>query len=214
MLLKISWLSFKIILLFCLTLIPNRLICQDASTFLKINELEDKNFYFINDTIKKKQKAEISPRNCTLRSVFLPGFGQYTNKQSWKLPILYGGFALSIYSLDFANKNYQDFKEAYVLRTDGDSATLDKYDINNVNSDSDKYTTEVIKSARDYYRRNIELSILITTGIYLLNIIDAYVSAHLKTFDVSDDLSLEIIPPKLNELGSQRFVSTGIIIRF
>lgn len=57
---------------------------------------------------------------------------------------------------------------------------------------ADKYTDENLKIMRDYYRRNIELSVIIATVVYALNIIDASVDAHLFKFDVSEDLSINI----------------------
>jgi hypothetical protein len=169
-------------------------------------------FYSWTDTVEKEKK-QITPKSCMLRSAIIPGFGQFTNKQSWKIPIIYGGFAGSIYALNYASTHYQDFRDAYILRTDGDSTTIDEYDPN-VISDSPKYVVDQLKSARDYYRRNIEISVLVITGIYLLNIVDAYVGAHLRDFNVSDDFNVIIDVPKFNITDRYRYISAGLTISF
>ena len=45
--------------------------------------------------------------------------------------------------------------------------------------------------AQNTYKRNKELSILITLGIYILNIIDANVDAHLKQYNLNENLSIK-----------------------
>ena len=147
------------------------------------------------------------------KSLILPGLGQAANGQYWKMPILYAGFALCGYSIYFANYHYQDFKQAYIYRTDGDTSTIDKYDPFR-GSDPVSYTKEQLKSARDYYRRNLELSIIITAGVYLLNVIDAYVSAHLLNFDITDDLSIQFSVPSIYNYRDQNILMNGITLKF
>ncbi len=135
------------------------------------------------DTFYTKRKAN----KAALYSAILPGAGQVYNKKYWKPPILYAGFIALGYSIDFNNRNYQTFKRAYRLRIDGDSTTIDDY----VNIYPDANALLVRK---DYYRRTRDLMWIITSAVYILNIIDAYVDAQLSDFDISDDLSLNAQP--------------------
>ena len=134
-----------------------------------------------------------SPKKATIMSAVLPGLGQIYNRKYWKLPIIYGGFAGLVYSIGFADKRYQGFKEAFILRVDGDPATIDKYDPQLIN-DETKYSQDGLLQLKDYYRRNRDLSYILTVGLYVLNIIDANVDAHFFDFDISKDLTLHINP--------------------
>lgn len=166
------------------------------------------------DSVPAKKQHHINPRSSMYKSLILPGLGQAANKQYWKIPVLYACFAVCIYSIDFANTYYQDFKLAYIQRMDGDSNTIDKYDPLNPTSNELKYTPEQLKSARDYYRRNLELSVIFTAGFYFLNVIDAYVSAHLLNFDVSDDLSIQLSVPVIYNYRDKNILINGIVLKF
>ncbi|TAH38779.1 MAG: hypothetical protein EYC69_13905 [Bacteroidetes bacterium] len=129
---------------------------------------------------QKKQANRIA-----LQSAILPGLGQVSNHKYWKVPIIYGGFAALVYFIDFNNKNYRDYKTAFLYRNDNDSLTVDAFP---------NFTADDIKVRKDYYRRNRDLSYILTAVLYSLNIIDAYVDAQLRNFDISEDLSLRTDP--------------------
>lgn len=168
----------------------------------------------IKDSLTNTKKSiEKNSLSAMYKSLILPGWGQISNRQYWKVPVIYAGFAASIYSLDFANKHYQDFRKAYVFRTDKDSATIDKYDPSLINGEP-KYSEQQLKIARDYYRRNLEISVMITAGIYILNVIDAYVSSELLKFDMSDDLSIQFLPPVISDFRRQKYFYSGINLTF
>lgn len=129
-------------------------------------------------------------------SAILPGLGQAYNKKYWKIPIIYGALGTSTYFIIKNNKDYQKYRNAYIARTDNDSTTFTTI----------KYTTDNIRLRRDFFRRNMELSIIITAGIYVLNIVDAAVDAHLFYFDVTNDLSMRIEPQvNMNTISPDRF---------
>jgi len=132
-----------------------------------------------------------SPRKATLLSAGLPGAGQIYNKKYWKLPIVYGGFGALGYFFYDNNKMYKTFKEAYKYRMDGDPNTIDNYPL---------YSPEGLLQAKNYYRRNTELTVIFSVILYALNILDAAVDAHLYDFDISDDLSLKLEPVFENNL--------------
>ncbi len=128
--------------------------------------------------------AEHSPRKATIYSTVLPGLGQAYNKKYWKIPIVYAGLGALGYSFVFNNDKYKTFRSAYIARLDGDPLTGDNYE--NI------YTAENLKVLRDYYRRNRDLSVVGFAAVYVLNIIDAHVDAHLFYFDLSDDISFKL----------------------
>ena len=126
-----------------------------------------------------------SPSKASLLSTACPGLGQIYNKKYWKTPIILGCIGGAIYGFNFYNKKFNDFKEAYIIRTDNDDSTVDDY-LN--------YSETNLITLQDYYRNQKDLSIIIGSIIYLLNIADAYVDAHLFEYNVNENLSLDFEP--------------------
>ena len=83
------------------------------------------------------------------------------------------------------------------MRVDGNPTTIDKYDPQLIN-DETKYSQNSLLELKEYYRRNRDLSYILTAGLYILNIIDANVDGHFFDFDISKDLSLNITPKIYN----------------
>lgn len=161
--------------------------------------------YFIGDGALNYKYEVSSIKKATTLSTIFPGAGQFYNKSFWKVPIVLGSFATMGYVIDFNSRGYTRFKTAYDLLTDGDDETVDEF--------GGKYSESVISNLRDSYRRNRDLSIIATAGLYLLNIIDAHVDAHLKDYDISDDLaSFSISPTLLDTSGSS--LSYGITLSY
>jgi hypothetical protein len=127
-----------------------------------------------------------SPAKATLMSTLVPGLGQVYNKKYWKLPIIYGGIGTSLYFAFSNHKEYNRFKDAYLIRIDTDINTKDEFD--------GILSPEDIRSNMDVYRRNRDFSYLIAGLIYVFNIVDAAVDAHLFTFPVNDNLSFYFQP--------------------
>ena len=126
-----------------------------------------------------------SPTRATLFSAVLPGLGKIYNKKYWKIPIVYAAFGASIYFIDLNNKGYQRYLQAH-RDYEQDPTSLNNF--NGANS------IEELIFYKDYYHKYRDMSYVITVAIYLLNIIDSNVDAHLYYFDVSEDLSLHIEP--------------------
>ena len=159
-----------------------------------------------SDSSKALSESELTRKRANraaLYSTILPGAGQFYNKKYWKIPILYAGIFVLGYTIEFNNSNYKTFKKAYVYRVDGDSTTIDDYE--NIYPDA-----EALRVRKDYYRRTRDLLWIITAGVYVLNIIDAYVDAHLADFDISDDLSLRAQPGVQFAFGNQPIPSLGL----
>lgn len=149
----------------------------------------------IEATAKNDSTITHSPKAATVKSVIIPGWGQLYNKKYWKIPIVYAGFATLGYFTKFNLSKYRTFKNAYILRIDNNPLTMDIFDMENMEStEIYRYTNDQLKSLRDSYRRQLELTLILTAGLYVLNIIDACVDAHLYDFNVSDDLSFQAYP--------------------
>ncbi len=146
--------------------------------------------YFVCDGAVNYPGALTSVKKATTLSTILPGAGQIYNKSYWKVPFVMGGFATMAYVIDWNNRGYKRFGTAYDLVIDGDDTTTDEFD--------GRYSAEFLRNLRDSYRRNRDLCIILTAGLYLLNIIDAHVDSQLKDYDISDDLSMELQPSLLN----------------
>lgn len=142
--------------------------------------------YFVGDAAIKYKGVVNPTRKATILSAIFPGAGQIYNGSYWKLPIVYGGFAIFGYVIDFNNRGYQRFKTAYKYATDDDDSTVDEF--------NGAYSDDVLSNTRDSYRRYRDMGIFYAVGFYLLNIIDAHVDAYLRRYDISDNLSMKIEP--------------------
>jgi len=140
-----------------------------------------------------------------LRWAFVPGMGQVYNRQLWKLPIVYGALGTCAYFAVNNQNEYVRYRNAYRLRVDGDSTTIDEFDGLILNPQS-------LQTLRNQYRQNRDLSIVLGMLAYLGTLMDAYVSAHLTHFDVSDDLALDLMPPVW--MADRRRFSVGLVLTF
>lgn len=127
-----------------------------------------------------------SVRKATLLSTFLPGAGQIYNRKAWKVPIIYGGFVGLGLAIKFNHDYYKDFNNALLSRYDSDTTNVDEY--------AGKYSDDDLRNLSSDYRRNRDFMIVISTLVYVLNIIDAHVDAHLFSFDVDDNLGMQVQP--------------------
>ncbi|MBX3165748.1 MAG: hypothetical protein KF900_14830 [Bacteroidetes bacterium] len=131
-----------------------------------------------------KKKTYSYARRASIMSAVLPGLGQVYNRKVWKVPIIYTGLGGFGYMFLQNNKEFKYYRNA-VRKYYGDDVAA----LANTN-----YTGEQLQSEKLYYRKNRDLCAFGFAIIYFLNIIDANVDGHLRTFDVSDDLSLRIDP--------------------
>ena len=145
-----------------------------------------------------------SPRKATLYSAILPGLGQAYNKKYWKVPVIYGAFALTGYFIHYNNVRYHKYNDELIARDKNDSASLNP---NLINLDND-----AIKSASDDFRRYRDLDIILMGLIYVLNIVDAHVDAHLFYFNVDDNLSLQL-NPQLQKISDKNY-SANLRLKF
>ena len=137
------------------------------------------------------------PKKATNFSTILPGLGQIYNKQYWKLPIIWGALGTIGYFISYNNKKYQQYRNAYLLKT---SFPDDFFD----DTLATELSEEDLQRGVDYYRRNRDLLMILLVGFYGLQILDAHVDAHLMDFEINDDLSMGIGPG----IETQSLVST------
>lgn len=132
------------------------------------------------------------PGRAALLSLILPGAGQAYNKRWWKLPIVYGALGGVLYVEIDNIRQYRALRDNYRLLVDGDPNT------NPTEAPYDRIDATTMKSYRDQWRRYVEQTSLVLGLVYLLQVTDAFVDAHLRNFDVSDDLTLRF-QPKLDQ---------------
>ena len=141
-------------------------------------------------TAVKAPMDPLSPAKAAFFSAILPGLGQAYNKKYWKIPIVYGAIGTGIYFYTTNNKEYNRYRDAYKSRLAGFKNDEFYFDSNGNPLTSPRVTDEGLERGQKFYRRNKEISLLVTIGFYALNIIDANVDAHLLQYNVDDNLSL------------------------
>lgn len=153
----------------------------------------------------------LAPAKAAFYSAILPGLGQAYNKKYWKIPIVYGGLATGIYFYASNNKEYNRYRDAYKSRLAG--LTNDEFylDLQGNQLASPRITTDGLQRGQRFYNKNKEISLLVTLGIYALNIIDANVDAHLLQFNVDENLSLAPYY-NLNEMDAKS--NLGLTLNF
>ena len=162
-------------------------------------------------------KAEVqktfspSPRAAVLWAI-IPGGGQVYNRKYWKVPIIIGGMTALYYAISWNNNNLLEYAKAYSDIKSDDPMTNDSWiAFVPAGADPNSYRTngsfqETLRHGRDFYRRNRDLSIIVSVGVYALSIIDAYVDAELAHFDISPELTLQATP---TYIPSTTFPSSG-----
>lgn len=144
----------------------------------------------LDGVISFKSIEKPLPARASLYSALLPGLGQAYNGDYWKIPIFYGGLAVSGYCWAFNQKQFKRYKNMYIEAI----AQGDQY--------KGQLSPENMIWYRDKFRRFRDYSIIATILVYALNIIDANVFAHFNNFDISDDLSFNVEPALIEPINS------------
>lgn len=137
-------------------------------------------------------QAAHSPRKAAIRSALVPGLGQIYNKKYWKLPIVYGALGASGAVFVYNLTNYRDTRFAYRVKYNMRVNGTDSLLFNSIKSNLQPLPEESLRYYRDQFRRDIDYSVLFFLLLWGLNVVDASVDAHLKTFDVGPDLSFQL----------------------
>ena len=168
----------------------------------------------IAPTVKQKgrfkanwKKPYPNPLRAGIYALIFPGAGQFYNKRYWKLPLVWGAVGGVIYAVDFNTKQKSRFETAYGQRVLAERESVEPYDeFAGIIS-----SATGIKRFRDQAEKNREMSYVGLVAVYALQALEAYVDAHLKSFDISDDLSLSIQP--MWESGATQSLATGFSLR-
>jgi len=171
----------------------------DSLDFLAIDTTEEKVPFF-------DFKSDYpNPNKAAILSFALPGAGQAYNKRWWKLPLVYGAFAGMFYAIDFNQGLYRRFRDALQSNLSGE-----EHEFSGTVIDS----PTALRSLRDQYDRNTQLSYIGTVLLYGVVAVEAFVDCHLLQFDIDEDLSMQIAPqviPLPDEFGS---AGVAVIVRF
>jgi hypothetical protein len=171
-----------------------------------LQELRDTVPLKASDTLKKKEKKPQA--KAAMRSAILPGWGQAYNKKYWKIPIVYGALSIPVITYRYNSNWYDKTREAYRIKLYNDTATV-KLDESGIDPRLQPLSSASLKIYRDEFRQNIDFSILAFIALWGLQVVDATVDAHLRGFNVSDDLTMKVKP-----WSSPGFRSNGLSLVF
>ena len=190
--------------LFLLTLIccSQIVLAQKDSTVTK--QKKNTRIFSKPDPAKK-----YNPSIAAYRSAILPGWGQVTNKKYWKLPIVYAALGITTGVFFHNVKQFKGARDAYTNATDGNPANdyLIPSPYFAIKNQPDR-----IRTFRNQVRQNVDYSVLFFIAFWGLNVIDAAVDANLKTFDVSDNLNVQVkagYSPMANTNGISLVMNIG-----
>ena len=158
----------------------------------------------VQDSIRSEDINPLTPAKAAFYSAILPGLGQAYNKSYWKIPLVYGAIGTGVGIYAWNNKNYHNVRDEYKRRLAGTNVAGSKY--------SFLSEAQLISAQRNYQKQR-DLSLIITVGLYILNIVEANVDAHLKQFNVNDNLTLK---PDIyqNDLNNKQNVGLTLSYKF
>lgn len=188
-----------------------------VNRILKTDTSKRQNFIsrvFKADSAKKANPA----RKALIRSLILPGWGQATNKEYWVMPIVYAAAAGGIYTFWFTNYRYQYYKgylEKIVI--DKETSVMIEQLSGIWNKPTGKsigpFTRTQVEPVVNSFRRYRDLTVIMFAVGWTLQAVQANVSAHLKTFDMSDDISLKF-EPSVQPTAFGSAVGASVVLKF
>ena len=185
-------------LLYILLCIGYSLFGQTSDS-LKVNK--EKRPIVVSDTLAPLEEYDpLAPSKAAFFSAVVPGLGQAYNKKYWKIPIVYAGIGTGIYFYNQNTKDYNRFRDAYKRRLAG-------FEDDEFQGISDDRLIDAQRTAS----RNRDVSLIVSIAFYLLNIVDANVDAHLRQYNISDNLSLL---PDVNMDSLDRQANYGLSFTF
>ncbi|ASV32493.1 hypothetical protein CJ263_00840 [Maribacter cobaltidurans] len=159
---------------------------------------------------KKRNINPLAPSKAAFYSAVLPGLGQIYNKRYWKVPLVYGAIGGSVYMYSLNNDNYQRFRTAFKRRQAGFSD--DEF---NGEGEFPFFELATLENQQERFQRDRDLWLVVTIVAYTLNIIDANVDAHLKQFNIDNNLSLDFEPYlDLNSVTNDPTYGMALTIKF
>ncbi len=135
----------------------------------------------VDTVIIADTSEEFSPRKASLYSAILPGLGQAYNEKYWKIPIIYGGAVALGLAIDFYAERYSFYRRNLLTQQESGTNELG-------------VSERVLENATSKMRRQRDFFVIMSGLAYMINIVDAHIDAHLKGFDMSDNLTLKLGP--------------------
>lgn len=179
------------------TIITDRMLVTDTVKWVK----DDRKVAKRDTVIIIKDEFKPNPTKAVIYSAIFPGLGQIYNRKYWKLPIIYGGAVGLTYAISWNGSKYGDYAQAYKDFVTGEGNSWENFipfSSNPKDYLNDPSKNEQLKSRlkrnKDMFRQNRDLAIIISVGVYVLCMIDAYVDAQLYDFDISPDISMRVDP--------------------
>lgn len=150
------------------------------------------------------RKTFPNPRTALRLSLLLPGAGQMYNGKWWKVPIVYGGLGAMVVSIDFNQDRYRRLKTALELQLQ-----------NKPHEFSGRINTpDALRSLRNTYDRQTQLSYIGTVAVYAIIAVEAFVDAHLQNFDTGENLSLRLKPVLTAPPQQGIYSGIGLVLAF
>ncbi len=163
-------------------------------------------------TTDTTKKVRSDAGKAALRSAIIPGWGQAYNKKYWKMPIVYGALAIPVATFVYNKKWYDKTRYAYSIKFYNDTSTVSDLPTDNIDPRLLPLSSQSLRIYRNEFRQNMDFSVLAFILLWGLNVADAAVDGHLKSFNVNDDLSLRIHPgysPIANTNGLSLILEIG-----
>lgn len=155
--------------------------------------------------LTEQRAYQPKPKKSALYSAIFPGIGQINNRQYWKVPVVYAGVGVAAYFLVENTRQYRRYRKAYVERLSNPNYQDEFSELyaNNPNLPT------LLKNNQDQYKKWLDMTYLYTGVGYLLQIVDALAFAHLKNFDISQDISL-----RFETVTHPNGAGVGFVMRF
>ena len=188
----------KILFSIFVLLITNNIFSQRDSTAVKKKIVKEK------IEVPQGVYNPLSPSKAAFYSAILPGMGQIYNKKYWKAPIVWGILGGTTYLYIDNNSIYKRYRTAFKLRKAG---LQDEFTLIDAAGNTTVLISEAgLESAQKQLRENRDLALLSSVLVYVLQIVEASVNAHLLQFNTDDNLTFKpaIIPDNMN------FVNTAV----
>jgi hypothetical protein len=195
----------RTLLLLCFFLAPFFLAAQEQQT-----DIQDSVIVETRDTgAIKSYAARYNPRKALLYAAILPGLGQIYNKKYWKLPLVYGGMFATGYAINFYNDLYKDYRHMLFLSLEQGTPENEI-----CTACGARTTVRGYRLAVDKARRERDFMMIIMGAVYILQIVDAHVDAHLKEFDLNPKLQVSVEPMMEQNSLIGRQTGASIVLRF
>lgn len=179
-------------------------------------DLGKKGVVIQNATVERKAINPLGPSKAAFYSAVLPGLGQIYNKRYWKAPIVWAAIGIGGAAFIQNNNNFNIFRDAFKRRRAG--FTDDQFFARNdgvIDVNNPRVSNAALQDAQERFQRDRDLALLVTIGLYALNIIDANVDAHLKQYNVNEQLSMDIKPTlDFNPITNRPNLGLAMVYKF